>query len=246
MSNRYFLSCNLPIVPVSMNRRPIGKSALIVNGKRQRGNPVLDHLKQIDWIYEDDIKADFVTGATSCVLFLTLKYHQLRQDYIYNRIAKVGRDFELRVLLVEVNVENPTEVLQELTKLAIHHDYALIVAWSPAEAADYLRELKRRERSSGETLKGAVKTEYQDQLAEVLGKVRGINRTNAQNLSTTYGSFRQIVRQAASVGALEGFGDKKSDLFKQVVSEPFTVSKPFSTTSKPAANPTSSAKPGPS
>ncbi|PRT56018.1 Mating-type switching protein swi10 [Wickerhamiella sorbophila] len=220
--------------------RPVGKAALIINGKRQRKNPLLAHLKHIECVYEDDIKADFVTGATSCVLFLSMSYHQVMGQYIYKRMAKLGRDFELRILLVQVDVENPTESLKELTKLAIHNDYALIVAWSAAEAADYLREFKRKERSTGESLKGSTKSDYKDQLAQVLGKVRGINRTNALSLSTNYGSFRQIVRGAASVDRMEGFGDLKSERFKKVLSEPFAVSKPFSsttTTNPPPAAP---------
>lgn len=45
-----------------------GLSNILVS-PRQRGNPVLTHIKSMPWEYSD-IPADFVLGITTCVLFL--------------------------------------------------------------------------------------------------------------------------------------------------------------------------------
>lgn len=41
-------------------------------------------------------------GKTSCALFLSLRYHNLKPDYINERIKQLGKLYELRVLLVQV------------------------------------------------------------------------------------------------------------------------------------------------
>lgn len=202
-------------------KRPIGHRALIVS-KRQRGNPVLEHIRQVPYEW-GDIKADYVTGATSCVLFLSMRYHRLHPEYIYTRLGKLGKDFELRVLLVLVDIENPMDPIKELTKLALTYDLAILLAWSSEDAAEYLTELKKRERSTAALLQGSAKVAYVDQITDVLTKVRGVNKTDAFNLLTTYGSFRNILRSAGSLESLEGWGAAKAARLQQAISEPFSV-----------------------
>jgi DNA excision repair protein ERCC-1 len=45
-----------------------------------------------------------VLGATTCALFLSLRYHRLHPEYIYNRIQKLGKEYNLRILLVMVDI----------------------------------------------------------------------------------------------------------------------------------------------
>ena len=74
--------------------------SLLVNPK-QRGNPILRSITNVPWEYED-IVPDYQMGATSCALFLSLRYHNLNPDYIHERLKLLGKNFELRVLLVQV------------------------------------------------------------------------------------------------------------------------------------------------
>lgn len=41
-------------------------------------------------------------SKTTCALFLSLKYHNLKPDYINERLKQLGKLYELRVLLVQV------------------------------------------------------------------------------------------------------------------------------------------------
>lgn len=56
-----------PQVPERAARR-LGPNAILVN-QAQRGNPILQHVRNVPWEY-DDIKADYVVGQTTCVLYL--------------------------------------------------------------------------------------------------------------------------------------------------------------------------------
>lgn len=67
----------------------------------QRGNPVLKFIKSVPWEY-DDIIPDYEVGKTICLLFLSLRYHNMNPDYINNRIKELGKKYELRVLLIQV------------------------------------------------------------------------------------------------------------------------------------------------
>lgn len=48
--------------------RRLGPNAILVN-QAQRGNPILQHVRNVPWEY-DDIKPDYIVGQTTCVLYL--------------------------------------------------------------------------------------------------------------------------------------------------------------------------------
>lgn len=84
--------------------------AILVNPK-QRGNPLLKSISNVVWEFED-IVPDYVVGRTACILFLSLRYHNLNPDYIHNRLKLLGKMFELRVLLVQVDTKVSIEALK--------------------------------------------------------------------------------------------------------------------------------------
>jgi len=51
-----------------------------------------------------ELMSDYVLGATTSSLFLSLRYHRLHPEYIYNRIQKLGKEYSLRILLVMVDI----------------------------------------------------------------------------------------------------------------------------------------------
>jgi hypothetical protein len=48
-----------------------GTAALVVS-KRQQGNPLLKHIRNVRWVY-GDIGPDYLLGANACALFLSLR-----------------------------------------------------------------------------------------------------------------------------------------------------------------------------
>lgn len=68
----------------------------------QRGNPLLKSISNVPWEYEESIVPDYVMGRTTCALFLSLRYHNLKPDYINQRLKELGKFYDLRVLLVQV------------------------------------------------------------------------------------------------------------------------------------------------
>lgn len=102
---------NLPVVIPAAN-----PNSILVNPK-QRGNPILKSITNIPWEFDETIIPDYVVGSTAGVLYLSLRYHQLNPDYIHNRLKLLGKRFELRVLLVQVD----TKVFQFDISYTIHY-----------------------------------------------------------------------------------------------------------------------------
>ncbi|CAH2321382.1 DNA excision repair ERCC-1 isoform X3 [Pelobates cultripes] len=82
---------------------PGGGRSCIVVSTRQRGNPLLKHLRNVPWEF-GDIVPDYLLGDSSCALFLSLRYHNLNPEYIHSRLRSLGQCFALRVLMVQVDV----------------------------------------------------------------------------------------------------------------------------------------------
>lgn len=92
-----------------VSNKPNRAHCVLVNPK-QRGNPILKSITNVPWEFDDTIIPDYVVGTTAGILFLSLRYHQLNPDYIHNRLKELGKRFELRILLVQVD-----------TKVGFHH-----------------------------------------------------------------------------------------------------------------------------
>lgn len=91
-------------VAASVSTNVSRTNCVLVNPK-QRGNPILKSISNVPWEFDDSIIPDYVVGTTAGILYLSLRYHQLNPDYIHNRLKELGKRFELRVLLVQVDTK---------------------------------------------------------------------------------------------------------------------------------------------
>lgn len=209
-----------PTAPVVSRQRRI--PAILVN-KNQRGNKVLDYIKDVPWEYgAGDMVADYVTGSTSCVLFLSIKYHSIKPEYIYRKIAKLQKQqFDLKVLLVMIDKENHEAAIRELTRASMRHDLAILVAWSNEDCGNYISKLKSLETATVKLIEGSKSKDYTSRLADVLSNVR-LNKSDALNLSTTYKSLKNaILDDSERVSEINGFGPTKVKRWTRTIRDPF-------------------------
>lgn len=195
----------------------------IIVSRTQRGNPVLEHIKDVRLIEEKGLKVDYVTSQTTGVLFLSMKYHNVRPDYIFQRIAKLKNAYKLRVLLVKKDETNVLNTVKELTSISLDNNLTMVVVSSDEEAAAYLGELWKRSGTRGTTIQGRVKDDYKEQLYNVLTKIPTINKSDVVQLSGNFGSLRNILRSADNLDELPRFGQTKARHFHNAVNEPFTM-----------------------
>jgi DNA excision repair protein ERCC-1 len=199
-----------------------GPSAIIVS-PRQKGNPILNGIKQVPWEY-GDIVPDYILGVTTCALFLSLKYHRLHPEYIYTRIKQLQGKYNLRVVLVMVDIDNHEDSLKELSKTSLINNVTLVLCWSAAEGGRYLELFKSFENAAPTAIKQHQSTSYSDRMVDFITTPRSVNKTDAVSLVSQFGSIRTAVNaRHEDVAGIAGWGDKKVERWCASVREPFRI-----------------------
>ncbi|RPB05340.1 hypothetical protein L873DRAFT_1797674 [Choiromyces venosus 120613-1] len=213
-----------PIQQPIPQKVPKGSSSILVS-TRQKGNPLLSHIKNIPWEYAS-IASDYFLGATPA-LFLSLKYHRLHPEYIYTRIPKLPQA-PLRILLVLVDVDtvSTTDPLKELTKTSLINNLTVILCWSAQEAGRYLEAYKSLEKTAPTTIMGRKEEEFGARMVECVTKVRSVNRVDAVSLVANFGSLRGAINaKGEEMGLIAGWGERKVVRWERAVGESFRVGK---------------------
>jgi DNA excision repair protein ERCC-1 len=201
-----------------------GPSSILVS-PRQKGNPLLNNVRSVAWEYSD-IPADYVVGATTCALFLSLKYHRLHPEYIYNRIRDLKGQYNLRILLTMVDIENHEEPLKELSKTSLVNNVTVMLCWSAQEAGRYLELFKTFENAAPTSIRAQQSSTYSEKMVEFITVPRSINKTDAVGLVSNFGSIRTAINAGPEeIGLIAGWGEKKVQRWSNAVREPFRVKK---------------------
>lgn len=213
----------------------------------QKGNPLLTAplMKSTPWSFNPSILSDYYINPTLQLLFLSLKYHKLRPEYIWQRLKKMNRgsiigpqkDQALRILLVVVDIDSHQEILRKLLDICIKHDLSLVLAWSFEEAGAYVAFCKQNELLASKvdsSIKGAKRDDYHSCVLDVLTGVRSVNKTDVANLLANCGLVKNIVSQSCrdnsdtgGLGNIQGLGTRKLDNLRSVFSEPFIYNKDY-------------------
>lgn len=200
-------------------------NTILVNPSQQK-NPILKHIHNVAWEPSDSIKVDYVVGATTGVIYLSLRYHRLYPAYIYDRLASVKHLYVSRILLVYVDVESYHDALREINRIAILSDFTLMLAWSAEEAGRYLETYKAFENKGPDMIRERVQDEFLAKMADCLTNVKSVNKTDVLTLLGTFGSLKQVTEAKADQLAMcPGFGEQKVKRVQQVWKQPFLANK---------------------
>ena len=185
---------------VSGNRRPVIFGNTLLVNCNQSGNKLLKHLR-IPYQMTDSISpAHYLMFDSCCAIFLSLKYHVIYPDYIYEKLNELRNAYQLKVLLLLVDHIEFQSSLKELTKLSIRTNCTLVLSWSYEEAANHIENYRNFADKSADIIMGkqtnnseANQTAYQC-IIEALTSVKSINKTDAVSLISTFDSFENIVK----------------------------------------------------
>ena len=167
-------SLNIP-VPSSSSSQPITEkpkysNAVQVNPK-QRGNPILKSITNIPWEFNDKIIPDYVVGKVACVLYLSIRYHNLKPDYLHERLKQLGKNYELRVLLVQIDVKESASALKHLTRVCLLADLTLMLAWTPEEAGKIIETYKLFENRSADFIMEKTESDSHQKVKQMKHKI---------------------------------------------------------------------------
>ena len=189
---------------------------------KQRGNAVLNYIRNVPFSYSTMVP-DYIFSPNRCALFLSCKYHNLHPKYIHRRISELRTDFDLRVLLCLVDIEDNASTLLALNKLCVINNMTLILAWSNEEAARYLETFKAYESKDASSIQRREQTNFADQVTDVLCAVRSVNKTDSAQLMSQFGTLRGLM--AAPMDELSlcpGIGEKKVRRLYEAFHKPFS------------------------
>ncbi|CAF2818692.1 unnamed protein product [Rotaria sp. Silwood2] len=201
-------------------------SSLFVHS-RQRGNPLLKYIRQVKWEYSDMILggADYSMSRSSCALYLSLRYHQLNPNYIYERLKSNKLPYQLKILLVQCDINEASQTLKELARLSIIYDLTLIISWNDEESARYLETYKIIEGKSAENLMDLQQYQSNDYLTkfiDMITQIKSVNKTDAQTLLHGFGSLEKILNSSnEQLCVCPGLGTLKAQRLYQSFNQPF-------------------------
>ncbi|XP_010695052.2 DNA excision repair protein ERCC-1 isoform X1 [Beta vulgaris subsp. vulgaris] len=200
---------------------PIQKSNAILVSHRQKGNPLLKHIRNVRWNFAE-VVPDYVLGQNSCALYLSLRYHLLHPDYLYYRIRELQKNFRLRVVLCHVDVDDVVKPLLEVTKTCLLHDCTLLCGWSVEECGRYLETVKVYENKPADIIQGHMDSDYLSRLNHALTGVRHVNKTDVVTLGSTFGSLSHIMDASMEdLARCPGIGERKVKRLYDTFHEPF-------------------------
>jgi DNA excision repair protein ERCC-1 len=200
-------------------------SNTILVSKKQTGNDLLKKLTRCPYSMVD-IEPDFIVGRTTCVLYLSIRWHALHPNYIYERVNRLADNFELRVLLVNVDHVEHKSYLMELTKLSIRSNLALMLSWTIEDAAMILEKLKLNEDKPPDAIMEKPTSEEHGEaldqyVIDAISESRSITRVDAAFLVSLFGSFERLVEASPEDFALcYGVGFRKGQKLHELLHRP--------------------------
>uniref|UniRef100_A0A182J1J9 DNA excision repair protein ERCC-1 n=1 Tax=Anopheles atroparvus TaxID=41427 RepID=A0A182J1J9_ANOAO len=209
-------STETPVVVAKVNK----SNCVLVNPK-QRGNPLLKAIQNIPWEY-DDIVPDYVVGASACVLFLSLRYHNLNPDYIHARLKLLGKMYELRVLLVQIDIQEPQNALKHLTRICLLADLTLMLAWNPEEAGRIVEKYKLFENRPPDWIMERAEKYPHEKIVRALTSIKPVNQTDAMILLQNYGTLGKLINTSEEkLSMCSGLGPRKVKKLHKTFNENF-------------------------
>ncbi|KAL9272551.1 DNA excision repair protein ERCC-1-like protein [Drosera capensis] len=213
-------------VPAVVGSGAAGRSSAILVSHRQKGNPLLKHIRNVKWNFADIIP-DYLLGQNSCALYLSLRYHLLHPDYLYYRIRELQKNYRLRVVLCHVDVEDVVKPLLEVTRTSLLHDCTLLCCWSLEECGRYLETIKVYENKPADIIQGHMDTDYLSRLNHALTAIRHVNKTDVVTLGSTFGSLSNIMDASMEdLARCPGIGERKVKRLYDTFHEPFKHATP--------------------
>lgn len=70
---------------------------------RQKNNPIMKEVKNVNIEYKDDVVPDFIMNKDCCAFYISCKYHAAKPEYLKGRLASLNKFFAMRVILCHVD-----------------------------------------------------------------------------------------------------------------------------------------------
>ena len=199
----------------------------IIVSERQRDNPILKHVKNValecfssspssnsissgSGINNSEMKVDYLINSTTCVYYLSIKYHILHPQYLFRRLKELGKSYTTRILILHVDMDDNIQALEEINKICFMNNLTLLLAWSSFEAARYLESIKALEKKGATSIKGKIDNDFLPTMNSCLTSIKSVNKTDVLTLLEAFKDFKGIAKAKEELLLLcPGIGETK-------------------------------------
>ncbi|KAJ2129053.1 ssDNA endonuclease and repair protein rad10, partial [Coemansia sp. RSA 921] len=210
--------------PLTPTKQARAYTQMVQVNELQRGNPLLSSIRNVRWTYSNTIIPDFEVGRSSCILYLSIKYHRLHPEYISQRIEALGRSYTTRVLLVYMDTDDSKVPLREINRVALLGDMTLLLAWSLDEAGRYVETLKAYEHKQPDIIRERVEDTYVGRLNSFLTSIRSVNKTDVLTLASNFKSMDKVACATVEELAMcPGIGELKAQRIYKAFNDSFVL-----------------------
>ena len=184
------------------------KRDVLLVSSTQSGNPVLRNIYNVRWSFSS-VVPDFSLSASSCVIFLSARFHVLHPEYLHSRIQQMRNNLNFCFVLCIVDMEDSVNVLCDINKTSTVQDCTLVCSWSLEESARYLETLKEYESYSTNAIEGTEKIDFVSRVQGAITSLRSLNKLDAITLCDRFGTLASLLCASHTRLVTPGFGPTK-------------------------------------
>lgn len=184
----------------------------------QNGNSVLEYLPKAIWRFDTDTAVDYEIGDTVDVLFLSLRFHTRKPEYIARRLKRCTSMHRLKVVLLQVDIDDYGVYVEELFQTAFSCNFALVLSFSPEESSRYIVALHTESRRTQ-----VARRKYEDARDNFISAFPRTNKNDLANIKVSFANVKSFLN--ASTQVLEnivGVGKTKAELISRYADMGFT------------------------
>lgn len=182
---------------------------------KQKGNNLLTYIST-SLIYFTNLATDYQPNENTSILFLSLKFHIAKPEYIHKRLKKIQH--AIKILLISIDTQNYESILPEMHKIAFDYDHNLILTFSDDESARYIKSFEKVNKKSVEYIRSK-----KDNIDEFLKSIPKITSRDVDNIKRCNISLRELInRSNAEIKVIDGMGDVKCEVLAQYFDKNFT------------------------
>lgn len=184
-----------------------------VNSK-QKGNNVLNYIKKSIWHFEESLNTDYEVNGSINMVFLSIRFHVCKPEYIHKKIKKIGKKYQNNILLIYIDTKNYEAIASEIFTISDLYNYTCLFGFSDEECSTIISAFDTKN-----TNFEILRKKESDPLLKFLSSFPRVNTTDVESLKANLGSLKDIT--TIKIKNVAGMGETKADLIHEYLNKKF-------------------------
>lgn len=184
----------------------------------QTGNNLIKLLKKSSWHFDPLISADYEINSFIGVVFISIRFHICKSEYIRSRLRKVNKKYKKQILMLLVDIKDINVPVEEFLEISLEFDFTLIICYSYEECAKFISELDTNSFRNIEV----IRPKKSDGADRFLSSFPKLNKNDVDSIKNSFNSLKGLVNsERGFLENIEGIGKSKLELLEKYFDMPF-------------------------